>query len=58
MFNLFEAPPALASTAVYKVEGGSGVPAQSTGASTAVVEGEVNKYLAIENLVRAYQVKY
>lgn len=50
----FQSPPSLASSAVYQVQG-SAAPA-ATAASSADVSTEVNKYLAVENLIRAYQV--
>jgi len=51
----FQAPPSLASSAVYKVEGSvGGVPAAANAQDTRVA---VDKHLAVENLVRAYQVR-
>ena len=55
----FQSPPDLASSAVYKVEGGipSGVPAAAP-AATGDVSKAIDRYLAVENLIRAYQVNF
>jgi len=52
----FQAPPDLASGAVYRVEGGA-APSGGAAVSGAQVEAEVKRYLALENLIRAYQVR-
>ena len=55
----YQAPPGLASSAVYRIEGGT-APQAATGAvaaSSADVQGEVRRNLALENLIRAYQVR-
>ena len=54
----YQAPPTLASSAVYRVEGGAAPAAAATGtASAADVQAAVNRNLALENVIRAYQVR-
>merc|ERR1711892_1374858 len=54
----FQAPPALASSAVYRVEGGAAAAAApGAGVSNAEVERQVKQNLALENMIRAYQVR-
>jgi len=52
----FQAPPSLASSAVYQVQGGAQA-APGAAASSADIEAKVKQNLALENMIRAYQVR-